>query len=83
MQLYFIYAGQGRTDGAVCEYSDDEKMDFLKECQKKGICNIEMEATMFASLTQKVGVRAADVCVTLINRLNGDQVRVLPKHMVI
>ncbi|XP_002054235.2 uridine phosphorylase 1 [Drosophila virilis] len=71
-----FYEGQGRTDGAVCEYSDDEKMAFLKECQKKGICNIEMEATMFASLTQKVGVRAADVCVTLINRLNGDQVSI-------
>ncbi|XP_064550165.1 uridine phosphorylase 1 [Drosophila montana] len=71
-----FYEGQGRTDGAVCEYSDGEKMEFLKECHNKGIRNIEMEATMFASLTQKVGVRAADVCVTLINRLNGDQVSI-------
>lgn len=29
---------------------------------------------MFASLTQHVGVKAADICVTLVNRLNGDQV---------
>lgn len=29
---------------------------------------------MFASLTQHVGVKAADICVTLVNCLNGDQV---------
>lgn len=49
-------------------------MAFLKECYEKGIRNIEMEATMFASLTQHVGVKAADICVTILNRLNGDQV---------
>lgn len=69
-----FYEGQGRTDGAVCEYDDAAKMEFLQKCHKLGIRNIEMEATMFASMTQKVGVKAADVCVTLINRLNGDQV---------
>lgn len=51
-------------------------MAFLQKCYEKGIRNIEMEATMFASLTKHVGVRAADVCVTLLNRLNGDQVEI-------
>lgn len=49
-------------------------MAFLKECSAKGIRNIEMEAPMFASLTKHVGVKAADICVTIVNRLNGDQV---------
>jgi len=38
-----------------------------------------MEASMFASVTQKVGVKAGDVCVTLIDRLKGDQVRGAPR----
>lgn len=72
--MNFIIEGQGRLDGASCDYSEDAKMAFLKECFAKGIRNIEMEATMFASLTNHVGVKAADICVTIINRLNGDQV---------
>lgn len=68
-----ILKGQGRIDGASCDYSEAEKMTFLKECYAKGIRNIEMEAPMFASLTKHVGVKAADICVTIVNRLNGDQ----------
>ncbi len=36
--------------------------------------NIEMEATCFAALTHKAGIRAAIVCVTFLDRLEGDQV---------
>lgn len=68
--------GQGRLDGASCEYGPEDKMTFLKKCYDTGIRNIEMEATMFASLTKHVGVKAADICVTLINRLNGDQIAI-------
>ncbi|XP_068156613.1 uridine phosphorylase 1 isoform X2 [Drosophila tropicalis] len=71
-----FYEGQGRIDGAICEYDENAKMSFLKKCHELGICNIEMEATMFASVTYHAGVKAADVCVTLINRLNGDQVEI-------
>lgn len=69
-----MFKGQGRRDGASCDYSEDAKMAFLRELYAKGIRNIEMEATLFASLTNHVGVKAADICVTIINRLNGDQV---------
>uniref|UniRef100_A0A1L8EC81 Putative uridine phosphorylase n=1 Tax=Haematobia irritans TaxID=7368 RepID=A0A1L8EC81_HAEIR len=69
-----FYEGQGRLDGASCEYRESDKLTFLQQLYEKGVRNIEMEATMFASLTKHVGVRAADVCVTLLNRLNGDQV---------
>ncbi|XP_017131849.1 uridine phosphorylase 1 [Drosophila elegans] len=71
-----FYEGQGRTDGAICEYTDEDKMAFLQKCHDLGIRNIEMEASMFASVTQKVGVKAGDVCVTLVNRLAGDQVTI-------
>ncbi|XP_017143442.1 uridine phosphorylase 1 isoform X2 [Drosophila miranda] len=69
-----FYEGQGRTDGAICEYSAEDKMKFLQKCHNLGIRNIEMEASMFASVTQKIGVKAGDICVTLLNRLDGDQV---------
>ncbi|XP_058985604.1 uridine phosphorylase 1 isoform X2 [Musca domestica] len=69
-----FYEGQGRLDGASCDYTEADKMAFLQRAFEKGIRNIEMEATMFSALTRHVGVKAADVCVTLLNRLNGDQV---------
>ncbi|XP_054726601.1 uridine phosphorylase 1 isoform X2 [Anastrepha obliqua] len=77
-----FYEGQGRLDGASCtkvngeRYTLEDKLNFLKRCHDEcGIKNIEMEAPMFASLTLHCGIRAADVCVTLLNRLEGDQVK--------
>lgn len=77
-----FYEGQGRLDGASCTkaigepYTVDDKLNFLKRCHDEcGIRNIEMEAPMFAALTLHCGIRAADVCVTLLNRLEGDQVK--------
>ena len=37
-----------------------------------------MEATALASLCNKVGVKCAIVCVTLLDRLHGDQVDIPP-----
>ena len=39
-----------------------------------GVVNMEMEATVFAAMTHMAGIRAAVVCVTLLDRLKGDQV---------
>ncbi|KAH8381761.1 hypothetical protein KR009_000034 [Drosophila setifemur] len=74
LNVDFHFPGQGRVDGAICEYTEADKMAFLQKCHDVGIRNIEMEASMFASVTQKVGVKAGDICVTIVNRLNGDQV---------
>ena len=38
---------------------------------------MEMEALVFAGLTHKAGIRSAVVCVTLLDRLQGDQVDIL------
>ncbi|CAG9568657.1 unnamed protein product [Danaus chrysippus] len=68
------YQGQARLDGPFCDYSEADKMSFLNQLIDIGVRNIEMEATAFAALTSKAGLRAADVCVTFLDRLNGDQV---------
>ncbi|XP_056640793.1 uridine phosphorylase 1 isoform X2 [Diorhabda carinulata] len=69
-----FYEGQGRLDGAFCEYTEAEKMEYLERLRAGGVKNIEMESTMFAALTHHAGIRAGIVCVALLDRLKGDQV---------
>lgn len=66
---------QGRLDGAFCNFTPTEKMDYLKHLRKNGVVNIEMESVPFAAMTFQAGIKAADVCVTLLDRLEGDQVK--------
>ncbi|TYZ68861.1 hypothetical protein PybrP1_003772 [[Pythium] brassicae (nom. inval.)] len=69
-----FYEGQGRLDGAICEYTLEDKMRFLEHCSASGVKNIEMEARGFAAFCHKLNIPVAVVCVTLLNRLLGDQV---------
>ncbi|RLN31962.1 hypothetical protein BBO99_00003979 [Phytophthora kernoviae] len=69
-----FYEGQGRLDGAICEYTLEDKMAFLQKCADAGVRNIEMEARGMAGFCHKLNIPLAVVCVTLLNRLNGDQV---------
>jgi len=69
-----FYEGQGRTDGAICDYTIEEKMDFLKQCHEKGVRNFEMECSVLSSFCNKVGLKCLDICCTLLDRLNGDQI---------
>merc|ERR1711976_178504 len=69
-----FYEGQGRIDGAFCNYTLDDKMKYLQHISEMGVKNIEMEASCFAAMTHRAGIKAAIVCVTILNRLNGDQV---------
>lgn len=50
MCAHDFYEGQGRIDGAFCEFTVDEKMSFLKHCCEHGIKNIEMESLCFTGL---------------------------------
>ncbi|KAE9553513.1 hypothetical protein FO519_003262 [Halicephalobus sp. NKZ332] len=52
-----FYEGQMRLDGAFCDYNEEDKFSFLRTLKSKGVCNIEMEATGFASITHRAGVR--------------------------
>lgn len=72
-----FYEGQGRTDGAFCDYTEAEKMEYLCHLQNNGVKNIEMEVIPFAALTHHAGIKAAVVCVALLDRLKGDQVTII------
>lgn len=69
-----FYEGQGRLDGAFCEYSENDKMEYLNKLYEAGIRNIEMESVLLAAFTHHAGIQSAIVCVTLLDRLKGDQV---------
>lgn len=74
MCTYDFYEGQARMDGAFCEFTENDKMIYLTKIQKAGVINIEMESLSFAALTHHAGIKSAVVCVTLLDRLKGDQV---------
>ncbi|XP_068750651.1 uridine phosphorylase 1-like isoform X2 [Montipora capricornis] len=69
-----FYEGQGRVDGAFCDYTLDEKLEFLQKIYDAGVRNIEMESACFAAMCNRAGVAAAVLCVTLVDRLKGDQI---------
>ena len=69
-----FYEGQGRLDGAICEYTLQDKMEFLERASKQGVKNVEMESLQFGAFCNKIKVRSIVVCVALLNRLKGDQV---------
>ncbi|XP_042640198.1 uridine phosphorylase 2 isoform X2 [Tyto alba] len=79
MCTYDFYEGQGRLDGALCSFSSEEKLEYLKRAYDAGVRNIEMESTAFAALCRPCGLRgdawAAVVCAVLLGRLQGDQLR--------
>lgn len=68
-----FYEGQARLDGAFCSYTEEDKQNYLSEAYAAGIRNIEMESSVFAAMCKLSGLRAAVVCVTLLDRLKGDQ----------
>jgi uridine phosphorylase len=76
-----FYEGQSRLDGAICEYTEQEKLDFLKNLQQAGVRNIEMESGVVASFCHKLNIRCAILCVTLLNRLLGDQIALTPQQV--
>ncbi|KAK7471393.1 hypothetical protein BaRGS_00035945 [Batillaria attramentaria] len=74
MSTLDFYEGQARLDGAFCDYTEEDKMAFLKRIHNRGICNIEMESLCFAASCYRAGIKSAVVCVTLLDRLKGDQI---------
>jgi len=56
-------------------------MEFLGKCQDLGVRNIEMESGYFAAFTGHLGIPAAVVCVTLLDRTQGDAIRSTPAQL--
>lgn len=75
-----FYEGQGRIDGAFCDYTEDDKMKFLQKIHNAGVRNIEMESVCFAAMCNRAHVPAAILCVTLVDRLKGDQITLLKEQ---
>lgn len=73
-------SGQARVDGAFCDYTFDDKLKFLQKIYDAGVRNIEMESVCFAAMCKRAGVSAAILCVTLLDRLKGDQVELTPEE---
>ncbi|XP_074684518.1 uridine phosphorylase 2 isoform X2 [Strix aluco] len=59
MCTYDFYEGQGRLDGALCSFSSEKKLDYLKRAYDAGVRNIEMESTAFAALCRLCGLRGS------------------------
>ncbi|NRA47271.1 MAG: uridine phosphorylase [Oligoflexales bacterium] len=74
-----FYLGQGRLDGYFRSDLDEKsRQDFFTKAHELGIRNFEMEAAELAAFSNRPGsplnMRAATMCVTLLDRLQGDQV---------
>ncbi|KAL2081464.1 hypothetical protein ACEWY4_023317 [Coilia grayii] len=74
MCTHDFYEGQGRLDGALCSFSTEEKLEYLRKAYDAGVRNIEMESTVFAAMCRMCNLKAAVVCVTLLDRFDGDQI---------
>ncbi|KAM6986420.1 uridine phosphorylase 2 [Aplochiton taeniatus] len=74
MCTHDFYEGQGRLDGALCSFSTEDKLEYLRKAHEAGVRNIEMESTVFAAMCRVCGIKAAVICVTLLNRFEGDQI---------
>ncbi|KAK6483067.1 uridine phosphorylase 2-like [Huso huso] len=74
MCTHDFYEGQGRLDGALCSFSTEDKLEYLRKAHEAGVRNIEMESTVFAAMCRVCGLKAAVICVTLLDRFKGDQI---------
>jgi uridine phosphorylase len=52
-----FYEGQMRLDGPFCDYTKEEKLEFLHRLRDMGVKNIEMECTCLASFTHRLGMQ--------------------------
>lgn len=64
-----FYEEQARTNGAICDHTKEDAIQYLESAKNKGVINFEMEANCLASMCHKLCVRFAIVCIAMSNRL--------------
>ncbi|CAL1536192.1 unnamed protein product [Lymnaea stagnalis] len=67
-----FYQGQGRFDGSFCDYTQEERAAFLSKLRQMGVVNLEMESAGVLGMARKVGIKAAVVCVVLVDRMEAE-----------
>lgn len=76
-----FYEEQGRTNGAICDHTEEDKMNFLREAKQKfDVINMEMESNYLAAMCHKCGVSFVIACVALNNRLEADTMNLSPEQ---
>lgn len=55
--LFCVCVGQGRLDGALCSFSPEDKLEYLRKAYEAGVRNIEMESTVFAAMCRVCGLK--------------------------
>uniref|UniRef100_A0A8C0BDS7 Uridine phosphorylase 2 n=1 Tax=Buteo japonicus TaxID=224669 RepID=A0A8C0BDS7_9AVES len=57
MCTYDFYKGQGRLDRALCSFSSEKKLEYLKRAYDASMRNIETESSVFAALCGLCGLK--------------------------
>lgn len=70
-----FYLGQCRYDGAMqCRENEEWRKEFFSKIRALDIYNFEMESSALAAFCHQAEIPATMIAVTLLNRLEGDQV---------
>lgn len=56
-----VSPGQARLDGAFCSYTEEDKQEYLKRARDAGVCNIEMESSVFATMCKMSGLKGREL----------------------
>lgn len=78
-----FYEEQGRTNGAICEHSLEDKWRYLEQARDQGVINVEMEANHLAAMCHKLQVSFGILDVALTNRLVNDKVELTADQMAL
>lgn len=77
-----FYLGQARFDGAIKpKYDEQMRAEYFAKIKALNILNFEMESTALASFCERAEIPATMIAVTLLNRMQDDQVRATPEML--
>jgi uridine phosphorylase len=70
-----FYLGQARFDGFLKPVYDEKKrQEYFARIKELNILNFEMESTALAAFCNRAEIPATMIAVTLVNRMEGDQI---------